>query len=313
MYIIPVRVFRTAVGAILLALALFTALAWTPLHAQSTNGVSWPRTGSTVHGWVDVTGGADHATFRKWQLDLLIDGDPAQATFLAVGEEPTAGSTVLTAVDTSLYPDGNHSLRLRVVHSNLNYDEYVTPIVLRNAAGRNATVRNPDARNTSDSAAVNSITQAEEDKSLRAASSDVASAKTGAWLPSPKANNRTFSPPEDGRWIEVDISEQKLTAWDGDRVFMETLISSGRPETPTVAGVFSVERKVDMQRMVGPGYDLPDVTSVMYFFLNYAIHAAYWHDDFGAVASHGCVNMSVDEAAALFAWAEVGTPVYVHD
>jgi lipoprotein-anchoring transpeptidase ErfK/SrfK len=306
-----VHVVRNTFGALFVAVSIFLSFSWTPLHAQANDGIDGPRAGSTVHGLVDVTGSAAHDTFRKWQLDLLIDGDAAQATFLAVGEEPTAGSALLTSVDTSLYPDGNHSLRLRIVHSNLNYDEYITPIVVRNIG----------VRNTGRSVAINAVTSVEEQKPLDVVAQDATSTaspassqkKTGAWLPSPKANSRTFAPPADERWIEVDISEQTLTAWNGDDIFMQTTISSGRPETPTVAGVFSVERKVDMQRMVGPDYDLPNVTSVMYFFLNYAIHAAYWHDDFGTVASHGCVNMRVDEAAALFAWAEVGTPVYVHD
>ncbi|MEZ4611009.1 MAG: L,D-transpeptidase [Caldilineaceae bacterium] len=68
---------------------------------------------------------------------------------------------------------------------------------------------------------------------------------------------------------------------------MQTQISSPGAETPTVAGSLQCGAQDRIQRMVGPGYDLPNVTSVMYFFLNYAIHAAYWHDDFGSVASHG--------------------------
>ena len=291
----------TVMRALVLACGLFIVAGWSPVHAQADNGLTWPRSGSSVSGLVEISGHADHPTFRKWQLDLLLDGDPAQATFLAVGEEPVHTPMALATVDTRRYPDGNHSLRLRVVHSNLNYDEYIVPITVNNRAAGNA------GRATT----VASLTGAEADKALTVRAADTPAAKPG--VPAPKANNRTFTPPPGGRWIEVDISDQSLTAWDGDRIFMQTQISSGRAETPTVAGVFSVERKIERQRMVGPGYDLPNVTSVMYFFLNYAIHAAYWHDDFGNVASHGCVNMRVDEAAALFDWAEVGTPVYVHD
>lgn len=271
-----------------------TAL-WKPTHAQADNGIARPGVNATLADVVEVTGSANHATFRKWQLDLLIDRDPNQAAFLAVSEEQPLGRVSLATVDTRLYPNGNHALRLRVVHSNLNYDEYVTPIIIRNA-GRSATI--------------DAVTAAEAPKETAEVEP---AAKPRAPVSSPKANNRQFTPPEDGRWIQIDISAQTLTAWEGDRIFMQTQISSGRAETPTVAGVFSVERKVDSQRMVGPGYNLPNVTSVMYFFLNYAIHAAYWHDDFGNVASHGCVNMRVDEAAALYGWAEIGTPVYVHD
>ena len=299
----------TIMRAIVLACAIFVLAGWSPVHAQADNGLTWPRNGSTVSGLVEVSGHADHPTFRKWQLDLLLNSDPAQATFLAVGEDPVPAPMTLATIDTRRYPDGNHSLRLRVVHSNLNYDEYIVPITVKNSAIGNA----------GRPAAIASLTDAEEDKPLAVGEANAPAAKLAVkpvakpGVPAPKANNLTFTPPPGGRWIEVDISDQSLTAWDGDRIFMQTQISSGRAETPTVAGVFSVERKLERQRMVGPGYDLPNVTSVMYFFLNYAIHAAYWHDDFGSVASHGCVNMRVDEAATLFDWAEVGTPVYVHD
>ena len=86
---------------------------------------------------VEVSGHADHPTFRKWQLDLLLNGDPAQATFLAVGEDPVHTPMTLATIDTRRYPDGNHSLRLRVVHSNLNYDEYIVPITVNNRAAGN--------------------------------------------------------------------------------------------------------------------------------------------------------------------------------
>lgn len=51
----------------------------------------------------------------------------------------------------------------------------------------------------------------------------------------------------------------------------------------------------------------------MYFSGGYAIHGAYWHNNFGTPVSHGCVNVRVDRAERLFNWAEVGTPVIVHE
>ena len=56
-----------------------------------------------------------------------------------------------------------------------------------------------------------------------------------------------------------------------------------------------------------------NVQAVMYFFSNYAIHGAYWHDDFGSPVSHGCVNMRENEAIDLFEWAPMGTPVFVYE
>jgi lipoprotein-anchoring transpeptidase ErfK/SrfK len=50
----------------------------------------------------------------------------------------------------------------------------------------------------------------------------------------------------------------------------------------------------------------------MYFYSGYAIHGAYWHNNFGAPMSHGCVNMTPGEAQILYNWAPIGTEVYVH-
>ncbi|MCE7989060.1 MAG: LysM peptidoglycan-binding domain-containing protein [Caldilinea sp. CFX5] len=121
------------------------------------------------------------------------------------------------------------------------------------------------------------------------------------------------SAPKDGRrWIEVNLSNQTLTAWQGDVAVLHTYISSGLSATPTVTGRFSIGRKYSSQRMVGPGYDLPGVPWVMYFYSGYAIHGAYWHNNFGAPMSHGCVNMTPGEAQILYNWAPIGTEVYVH-
>jgi LysM repeat protein len=121
------------------------------------------------------------------------------------------------------------------------------------------------------------------------------------------------SAPVDGRrWIEVNLTDQTLTAWQGDVAVMNTSISSGLPGTPTVTGRYQVGIKYQSQRMTGPGYDLPGVPWVMYFYGDYAIHGAYWHSNFGVPMSAGCVNMVPSEAEFLYNWAPVGTEVYVH-
>jgi lipoprotein-anchoring transpeptidase ErfK/SrfK len=64
---------------------------------------------------------------------------------------------------------------------------------------------------------------------------------------------------------------------------------------------------------LGYNYDLKDVPYVMYFFEDYAIHGAYWHNNFGTPMSHGCVNMNVPDAEWLYNWAPLGTLVSVHN
>ncbi len=114
------------------------------------------------------------------------------------------------------------------------------------------------------------------------------------------------------RLIEINLSTQTLTAWQGGVAIMNVLVSTGKASTPTVPGSFKVYNKVDSQRMTGPGYDLPGVPWVMYYYADYAIHGAYWHAAFGTPTSHGCTNMTLEDAEVLYNWASVGTDVYVH-
>lgn len=126
----------------------------------------------------------------------------------------------------------------------------------------------------------------------------------------------TSAPPADapkaGRWIDVNISTQRLTAYEDNIAVFTTAISGGLPATPTVLGRFAIRTKLRAQAMSGPGYYLPNVPHVMYFYSGYAIHGAYWHNNFGRPMSHGCVNVPLAAAAWLYNWASVGTTVYVH-
>lgn len=115
-----------------------------------------------------------------------------------------------------------------------------------------------------------------------------------------------------GRWIDINLSKQRLTAYEGNTPVFSTLISGGLPRTPTVVGRFRIRTKLASTRMTGPGYDLPNVPYTMYFYRGYAIHGTYWHNNFGRPMSHGCVNMRTSEAAWLYNWAPIGTLVVTH-
>lgn len=118
--------------------------------------------------------------------------------------------------------------------------------------------------------------------------------------------------PTAGRWIDVNLRTQRLTAFQGNTPVFSALISGGLPRTPTVVGRFAIYTKLTSTRMTGPGYDLPGVPYTMYFYRGYAIHGTYWHNNFGHPMSHGCVNMRTQDAAWLFNWASIGTPVVTH-
>lgn len=98
--------------------------------AGSSGAITQPTGDNTLHGTVGVKGFARHSTFRKWQLDLLLEG--VGETFLAFGESPVPDPADLYAWDTTLYPNGKHLLRLRVVYEGMNYDEYTIPVTTAN-------------------------------------------------------------------------------------------------------------------------------------------------------------------------------------
>lgn len=142
----------------------------------------------------------------------------------------------------------------------------------------------------------------------------------------PVYNHAPESLPEVGaektnKRIVVDRSEQTLSAYEGDELYMQTTISTGLDLSPTPRGTFTVFRKTPSRYMQGPlpgisdqYYDLPGVPWTLYFTQDGgAIHGAYWHNDFGAQRSHGCVNLPLDVARQLYEWAPVGTIVTVQD
>lgn len=118
--------------------------------------------------------------------------------------------------------------------------------------------------------------------------------------------------------IVVDRSKQKLYAYEDGEVFVEMVVSTGLELSPTPVGTFTVFKKMPSRYMQGPlpgftdYYDLPGVPWNLYFTEGGAvIHGAYWHESFGQRYSHGCVNLSPEDARVLYQWAELGTKVTV--
>lgn len=119
------------------------------------------------------------------------------------------------------------------------------------------------------------------------------------------------------KWLEVNLTEQKIYAWEGNQKVYEFFVSTGRPGYDTPTGEFSVWRKVLYQaykggsRERGDYYYLPNVPYSLFFSNDkvakskgYAVHGAYWHNDFGIKRrSAGCVNVRPEEAAKLYYWA----------
>jgi len=122
------------------------------------------------------------------------------------------------------------------------------------------------------------------------------------------------------RWIEVNLSEQRLTAYQGDLPVVTTLIRSGKEGWRTPTGTFRTFRKVEVEDMTLGGdpsdpdyYYTPGVPWVMYFMEGgFALHGADWLDIWGIPTSRGCVNIPVEIAAYLYDWAPLETLVWIH-
>ena len=143
----------------------------------------------------------------------------------------------------------------------------------------------------------------------------------GQWLEQRKlARYMPISRPDSvaatDKWVSVNLYEQVLTAYEGDKPVFTTLISSGLPHWRTNVGTFKVWHRASLTPMSGAmgqpdEYSLPAVPWVMYFDNEISLHGTYWHDGFGFKHSHGCVNMSITDAHWLYNWAGDTDPLTV--
>ena len=118
------------------------------------------------------------------------------------------------------------------------------------------------------------------------------------------------------RWIDVNLTTQTLIAYEGDTPVLFSAISSGMWQFPTVTGQYQTWMKHEAQNMsgyhLGYNYCLDNVPHVMYFFEDYAIHGAYWHNNFWHAHESRVRQYEPIDAEWLFNWAPLGTVVNVH-
>ncbi len=116
------------------------------------------------------------------------------------------------------------------------------------------------------------------------------------------------------KWIDVDIDDEALVAFEGDKPVYATIVSTGRhnadpaKDHTTVTGSFRIREKhvtdtMDDDTGADGTYKIEDVPWVMYFERSYALHGAFWHSSFGRERSHGCVNLTPFDARNIFHWA----------
>jgi len=114
-----------------------------------------------------------------------------------------------------------------------------------------------------------------------------------------------LSPDVTDKRIEVNLSKQRLTALENGKVVFMTRVSAGLGDT-TPVGEFRVERKQPSRHMadrLNGGYDLPGVPYVCYIeWTGISLHGTYWHNNFGAAQSHGCINLTPAAAKLIYRW-----------
>jgi len=115
----------------------------------------------------------------------------------------------------------------------------------------------------------------------------------------------------DEKWFDIDLDEQVLVAYEGERPVYATLVSTGkwRHETPAIiARVASKHVRAHMVSERDEPYSVADVPWTMYYDGNFALHTSYWHDGFGTPRSHGCINLAPRDARLLFRWSSPDVP-----
>jgi hypothetical protein len=136
----------------------------------------------------------------------------------------------------------------------------------------------------------------------------------GGWVKTAEvARAKLVEPPEGvgptDRWIDIDVKQQVLVAYEGTAPMFATLVSTGknRKQSETPIGTFQIWVKLaysdmdDIERTdIAKNYSIQDVPWVQFFKGSYGFHAAFWHNDFGRRRSHGCINLSPADARYLF-------------
>jgi lipoprotein-anchoring transpeptidase ErfK/SrfK len=117
--------------------------------------------------------------------------------------------------------------------------------------------------------------------------------------------------------IDVNLSKQVLNAYEEEKLVYSFLISSGK-WAPTPTGRFYPYWKTPSITMKGGDkskdtyYNLPNVPWNIFFYQGYALHGAYWHNNFGRPMSHGCINERVADARKIYEFTDYSTPIDIH-
>jgi lipoprotein-anchoring transpeptidase ErfK/SrfK len=121
--------------------------------------------------------------------------------------------------------------------------------------------------------------------------------------------------------IEINISEQRMYVWQGDRLVYKWVCSTGEPGRNTATGHFRILDKIPEAWAGTWSLRMPYWMGIYWAgSLENGIHALpilpngarLWEGYLGSRVSYGCVILSTENAQTLYNWAPVGTPVWIH-
>ena len=129
----------------------------------------------------------------------------------------------------------------------------------------------------------------------------------------PTCVEKSFTVSGDEIWIHVDLNKQMLYVARGNKRIKEFIISSGVSRTPTLLGSYKIYAMYPIYTMQGKKESIPNVLWSMFYHCDYAIHGAYWHNNFGEKTSRGCINMKEEGAKWVYQRVKKGTHVYIYE
>jgi hypothetical protein len=259
-------------------------------HPFSSNGTSWWK---TVDGLVAPGSQVYVAKPRSDFRGLWFDQPPPPTAELEANDAGIIPTTKAWHLPIGFITSRNgHKHMLSASHKRANSGGALRRYAILQLTGQTATIDGVDYYETDD----------------------------GWWMRASDGTITEPGAPPDGlgpteKWIDVNLKRQTMVAFQGPNAVFATIISSGRSGHETPPGSFRIREKHISSTMDGDAetasdgpYSIQDVPYIEYFSAGYAIHGAFWHDSFGNVKSHGCVNAAPWDARALFSWTEPQLP-----
>jgi hypothetical protein len=125
--------------------------------------------------------------------------------------------------------------------------------------------------------------------------------------------------------IFVSILDEELWAYQDQKLFVDTLVTTGLPQLPTDKGLMRIARKESPVHFISPfpkgsqyDYGTIDARYALWFQPSgEAIHDSWWRSWYGPGSnlngrgSHGCIGVPYGPIDQLYPWGDVGTPVLV--